>query len=99
VAYRIDFSPEAAEHVAQLKVHQRTRLLDMIGRQLAHQPMLETRHRKPLRPNHVAHYRLRVGVLRVYYEVQEARDRLVVVKAVGVKARDRVYVGGKEIKL
>jgi mRNA-degrading endonuclease RelE of RelBE toxin-antitoxin system len=71
----------------------------MIARQLAHQPTVETRNRKPLRPNPVAQYRLRVGVLRVYYDVQEAPERLVVVKAVGVKARDKVYVGGKEIKL
>jgi hypothetical protein len=57
------------------------------ARQVAHQPTLETRHRKPMRPNPIAQYRLRVGELRV-----------VVVKAVGIKLR-RVYVGGKEVQL
>jgi len=101
VAYRIDFSPEADEHIARLRAHQRTRLLDAIARQLTNQPMVETRHRKPLRPNPVAQYRLRVGELRVYYDVQqeEAPESVVVVKAVGIKVRNRVYVGGKEVQL
>jgi mRNA-degrading endonuclease RelE of RelBE toxin-antitoxin system len=47
----------------------------------------------------VAQYRLRVGELRVYYDVQETPERLVIVKAVGIKVRNRVHVGGKEIKL
>ena len=71
----------------------------MIARQLAHQPTLQTRNRKPLRPNPVAQYRLRVGGLRVYYDVQGAPEGLVTVKAVGVKIRDQVYVGGKEVQL
>lgn len=71
----------------------------MIPRQLTHQPTRTTHHRKPLRPNPVADYRLRVDQLRVYYDVQEAPKRLVVIKAVGIKVRDRVYVGGREIKL
>ena len=98
-SYRIDFSPEADEHIARLKAHARARLLDAIARQLARQPTVETRDRKPLRPNPVAQYRLRVGELRVYYEVQGAPDDVVVVKAVGIKVRNRVYVGGKEIQL
>jgi mRNA-degrading endonuclease RelE of RelBE toxin-antitoxin system len=99
MAYRIEFSPEAAEHISRLKANQRTRLLETIERQLTHQPMVETRHRKPLRPNPVAQYRLRIGELRVYYDVSDAPERVVIVKAVGLKVRDRVYVGGREIKL
>ena len=99
MAYHILFSPEADEHIARFKAHQRTRLLDMIERQLVSQPTIQTRQRKPLRPNPVAQYRLRIGELRVYYDVQEAPERLVIVKAVGIKRRDRVHVGGKEIRL
>jgi mRNA-degrading endonuclease RelE of RelBE toxin-antitoxin system len=99
VAYRIEFSPEADEHVARLKAHQRTKLLDMIERQLISQPTIQTRQRRPLRPNPVAQYRLRIGELRVYYDVREAPERLVIVKAVGIKVRDRVRVGGEEIEL
>jgi len=99
MVYRVEFSPEADDHVASLKAHQRARLLDAIERQLAHQPTIETRHRKPLRPNAVAQYRLRIGELRVYYDVRKAPDNVVIVKAVGVKVRNRIYVGGKEIQL
>ena len=41
----------------------------------------------------------RIGELRVYYEVREKPDRVVVVKAVGVKDRDRVRIGGEEVEL
>ena len=37
--------------------------------------------------------------LRVYYEVRGEAERVVVVKAVGVKDRDRVRIGGGELKL
>jgi mRNA-degrading endonuclease RelE of RelBE toxin-antitoxin system len=65
---------------------------------LLEQPSVETRRRKRMRPNPVAQYRLRVGNLRVYYDVDKAEGR-VLVKAVGVKVRDKVYVGRKEIEL
>ena len=35
----------------------------------------------------------------MYYEVREEPERVVVVKAVGVKDRDRVRIGGEEVKL
>jgi hypothetical protein len=67
--------------------------------QLAHQPHVSTRNRQPLRPNPLASYRLRVGKLRVYYDVSLTPQPLVVVKAIGVKVRERVRVGGEEIEL
>lgn len=67
-------------------------------RELVAQPTVETRRRKRMRPNPVAGYRLRVGDLRVYYDVNEA-ESLVLVKAVGIKVRNKVYVDGKEIEL
>jgi mRNA-degrading endonuclease RelE of RelBE toxin-antitoxin system len=99
VHHRIAFSPEADEHVALLNAHDRKRLLDVIARQLSHEPSRETRNRKALRPNPVAQYRLRIGELRVYYDVQASPENVVQVKAVGIKVRDRVYVGGREVQL
>lgn len=43
-------------------------------------------------------FELRIGELRVYYEVDDAR-RVVEIRAVGVKKRDRVFIGGEEIEL
>ena len=65
---------------------------------VVHQPTLPTRNRKPLEPNPLARFELRIGALRVYYEVDEAR-RVVEIRAVGIKDRSRVTIGGEEIEL
>jgi mRNA-degrading endonuclease RelE of RelBE toxin-antitoxin system len=46
IAYRIEYSPEAEDHLMYLTKHQQTRVLDAVDRQLAHEPTLETRRRK-----------------------------------------------------
>ena len=51
-----------------------------------------------MRPNPIGHYRLRIGNLRLYHDVIESPERVVVVKAVGIKVRDRVFVGREELK-
>jgi mRNA-degrading endonuclease RelE of RelBE toxin-antitoxin system len=73
-------------------------VLDAVDEQLRHQPGLETKNRKPMRPNPVAPWELRIGNLRVYYEI-EAAETVVRILAVGVKERDVVRIGGEVIKL
>jgi mRNA-degrading endonuclease RelE of RelBE toxin-antitoxin system len=99
VGYSIEVSPEAGDHIARLSARDRAIVLDAIGMHLAQEPKGPTRNRKPLRPNPVAEYRLRAGKLRVYYDVEETPRPLVIVRAVGTKIRERVYVGGREIEL
>ena len=99
MSYRIEVSPEAGDHIASLSARDRATVLDAIGKQLPHEPTRPTRSRKPLRPNPVAQYRLRAGKLRVYYDVDETPRARVIVKAVGIKIRERVCVGGREIEL
>jgi mRNA-degrading endonuclease RelE of RelBE toxin-antitoxin system len=98
MAYRIELTPEARDHLDDLEPGQRARLLDEIAVQLSHEPDMQTRNRAPLRPNPLAQFRLRVGELRAYYDVA-AGERLVLVKAIGIKRRNRVVVGGVEIEL
>lgn len=98
-AYRIEFSPEARKHFAALDAHQQATLRDQMLVQLSHEPGVETRQRRRLRPNWLAAYRLRVGELRVYYDLIEVRDAVVLVKAIGIKVRERVVIGGEEIDL
>lgn len=50
-------------------------------------------------PNPVAPWELRIGVLRVYYDVEEEPVKLVAIRAVGVKKRGRLFIGGEEIEL
>jgi mRNA-degrading endonuclease RelE of RelBE toxin-antitoxin system len=82
-----------------LTARQRAIVFDAVDEQLAHQPTVETRNRKPMRPNPLATWELRIGDLRVYYEISEDADEVVTIVAVGLKERDRVLIGGKEFKL
>jgi len=67
-------------------------VLDSVDEQLQYQPTVETRNRKPMRPNPIAPWELRIGDLRVYYEVDVA-ESFVRVLAVGVKQRNVVRIG------
>jgi mRNA-degrading endonuclease RelE of RelBE toxin-antitoxin system len=96
--YRIEYSPPSREHLAALTARERATVIDAVDVQLAHDPRLVTRNRKPLQPNPLSRFELRIGDLRVYYEVDE-RLRAVEIRAVGRKDRDRVLIGGEEIDL
>jgi mRNA-degrading endonuclease RelE of RelBE toxin-antitoxin system len=99
VAYRIIYSPECEEHVRALPARDRALILDTVDEQLIHQPTIETRNRKPMRPNPIAPWELRIGDLRVYYDVSEAPEPVVDIRAVGIKDRNVIRIGGKEIDL
>ncbi|MGH9425192.1 MAG: type II toxin-antitoxin system RelE/ParE family toxin, partial [Terriglobia bacterium] len=86
-------------HLLILTARQRKAVLDAVDNQLAHQPTVETRNRKPMRPNPVAPWELRVGSLRVYYDVEESPERKVSVRAVGIKERNLVRIGKEVIPL
>jgi len=97
--HRIELSGEARDQLDSLSARERTRLLDVAREQLTHEPSRPTRNRKPMRPNPLAPWVLRVGHLRVYYEVTERPAPCVTIRAIGVKVRERVLVGGVEIDL
>lgn len=97
--YRIEYSPDAEEHLRALTVREQAIVLDTADKQLRHQPTRKTRNRKPMRPNPVAPWELRVGNLRVYYDVEEQPEPVVYIRAVGVKERNRVRIGKEVIEL
>ena len=99
MAYIIEYSPEAEDHMLWLTKRQQRIVLDTVDRQLTDQPAVETRNRKPMRPNPIAPWELRIGELRVYYEIRDADQPTVMVLAVGLKERDRVRIGGDRIEL
>jgi plasmid stabilization system protein ParE len=87
-------------HVRALTARDRATALAAINRQLAYEPLKETRHRKPLRPNPIAPWELRIGQVRVFYEVVGTGSRGAVrILAVGPKRRNALMIGGKEIRL
>lgn len=99
MAYRTRFAESAEEHFAQLTARQQVIVLDTIKVQLRYEPLRETRNRKRLRPNPLAPWELRVGALRVFYEVDADEADLVNILAIGVKRGNRLFIAGKEIKI
>ena len=99
MAYRIRFAESAEEHFAQLTARQQAIVLDAVKVQLRYEPLRETRKRKHLRPNPLAPWELRVGSLRVFYEVDALEQDLVNVLAIGIKRGNLLIVAGKEIRI
>jgi mRNA-degrading endonuclease RelE of RelBE toxin-antitoxin system len=98
MAFTIEFSPHAREHLAQLRRRDQRIVVDAIEEQLSHEPDHPTRRRKKLDDNELAPWELRVGDFRVFYDVHLGGE-IVVVVAVGQKLRNRLIVGGEEIEL
>ena len=84
MSYRIEYSPDTEVHLRAVTARQQAIVLDTVDEQLIHQPTVETRNRKPMRPNPVAPWELRIGNLRVYYDVEEESESVVYIRAVGV---------------
>jgi len=99
VPYRVEYSPDAEDHLRALTARQQRAVLDAVDEQLTHEPTVETRNRKPMRPNPIAPWELRVGDLRVYYDVEEELDAVIYVRAVGIKQRSLVRIGREVIEL
>jgi len=99
VPYTVEFAQSVERHLRVLTARERKTVLDAIGRQLLHEPLKETRQRKPLRPNPIAPWELRVGQLRIFYDVTGAESGVVRILAVGRKRRNVLVVGDKEIRL
>lgn len=99
MAHAIKFAASVREHLEALTTRERSTVLDGIERQLSHEPLVETLNRKPLRPNPIAPWELRLGRLRVFYEVAPGDPGVVRVLAVGKKGRNIVRIAGQEIKL
>ncbi|MEK6630846.1 MAG: type II toxin-antitoxin system RelE/ParE family toxin [Acidobacteriota bacterium] len=99
MAHEIAFADSVKTHLQALTAGQRASVLDAIERHLPNEPLTETRNRKPLRPNPVSPWELRVRTLRVFYDVSEGPPPTVRVLAVGVKDRNVLRIGGQEIQL
>jgi mRNA-degrading endonuclease RelE of RelBE toxin-antitoxin system len=102
VPYTVEFAESVEAQFKTLTARDRATILTAVDRQLFGEPLRETRNRKPLRPNPIAPWELRVGELRVFYEVAELAegdDGVVRILAVGRKRRNVLTIGGKEIQL
>ena len=97
--YEIELAEPVKAQFRHLTARSRALLLTAIEAQLLHEPLVETRNRKRLRPNPLAPWELRVGDLRVFYEVAEGEGKKVYILAVGEKRGNSLWIGGEEVKL
>lgn len=98
--YTITYADEIYEHLQAMEPEHYSLIESEVEAQLAFQPLVETRNRKPLkRPvSFGADWELRLGPgnrFRVFYEV-DTNVRIVRVLAIGVKDRKRLQIGGEE---
>ncbi len=97
--FAIVYSPEAVDHLERLPESSQVLVVDQVEEQLAYEPTLPTRKRKVLRPNPIAPWQLRLGDIRVFYEVREGPEPEVIVKAIGVKRHNELWIGNERIML
>lgn len=98
--FDLTFAPEAIDHFDVIDTKRHGLLRRTIKEQLTHEPLTETRNRKPLEQPAPfgATWELRCGPenrFRVFYDADEEK-RIVSVLAIGVKDRNRLVIGGEE---
>jgi hypothetical protein len=101
--FKIIYAPQTKSHLKAIERKYYTLIRNTIDTQLRFEPLTETKNRKPLsRPVEFgADWELRFGPnnrFRVFYEVNEI-DREINVIAIGVKRRNRVFIGREEVEL
>lgn len=99
MAYEIEFAECVKGHFRSLTANQRSIIINAIEKQLSNEPLRETRNRKPLRPNPIAPWELRIGELRVFYDVTSEESNIVKILAVGYKKGNTLFISGKAVKL
>jgi mRNA-degrading endonuclease RelE of RelBE toxin-antitoxin system len=95
--YRIEYAPPAEEDLRDLTARQPAIVLETVDEPLTHQPTVEPRPRQPMRPHPLAPWDLRLGALRVYDESAEEPELVVLIRAIGLKERNGVRIGGEVI--
>jgi mRNA-degrading endonuclease RelE of RelBE toxin-antitoxin system len=101
--FELVFAPEIVEHLDAIERGFHRLIQTTIDEQLTYTPERETRNRKPVeQPSPFgATWELRFGPdngFRVFYEVDND-EHTVQVLAIGVKERNRLFIGGEELEL
>lgn len=83
--FEIVLAPEAVENLRTLEATVRSEVRDAIETHLRHEPRKESRSRiKRLRGLSVPEYRLRVGDVRIFYDVAGSRVEVLAIVTKGV---------------
>ena len=96
--FEIKFTEEAIEDLRWFNKSERSYLVGQLETVISLELTAETRNRKPLRPNELAEWEVRIADFRVFYDVDE-ENKLVKIAAVGYKEGSQLFIRGKEYKL
>ncbi len=96
--YEIEFTPEAADDLRALRKFEQRVIMTGIDTKLRYEPTVEIRNQKPLRPNAVAAWELRLGKYRVFYNIEE-HVLIVSIEAIGFKVGNVLFIRGKRREL
>ena len=96
--FELKLTLEAVEDLRFFSKADRKWVVNETEKQLAHEPAVETRNRKRLRPNKVAEWELRIDRFRVFYDV-DSENRLIKVRTVAYKEGNALYVRGIKFSL
>lgn len=99
MSYTIEFAESVKQHLKSLTSRERSVVFESIEEQLLYEPLIETRNRKKLRPNPIAPWELRIGSIRVFYEVVAEYPEIVRILAVGKKEGNTLFIGRQDIEL
>lgn len=95
MAYRITITEEGETQLRSLAAREQRIVEAGILARLVDQPLTLTKAVKPLRPNPLAQFELRVESFRVLYNVDEANQEVVIL-VVGQKVGHKLIVAGEE---
>jgi len=100
--FALVYADEVKKNLRTIEIKYHSLIRSAVETQLSHEPDVETRNRKPLkRPIAFgADWELRLGLenrFRVFYQVN-AESHEVCVLVIGVKDRNRLFIGGEEFE-
>jgi mRNA interferase RelE/StbE len=95
--FQIRLTPSAEEDLRHFRVHEQRLIVDAVLNYLGMDADTTSRRRKKLRPNPLAPWELRVGIYRVFYEIDE--ESVVKVVAIGHKEHNSLLIRGRIVEL
>lgn len=101
--FRLIYAPEVKQHLKAIERKYYALIRAEIEARLQFEPDVETRNRKPLLRSITfeAEWELRLGPnnrFRVFYTIDRDQGDVCIL-AIGVKERNRLFVGGEEVEL
>ncbi len=97
--FSIRLTESAIEDLDYFRKNERQIIAEGIELFLSADANVETRRRKPLRPNRIAPWELRIDDYRVFYDFDKDKEDEVKIVAIGHKEHNELYIRGRKVEL